>query len=64
MSFLSTLFKRKPGGTRVGNLIRSVVDNFTLGLYSAINPAPPSGGHSGAYTANGYDGGSAIHSDQ
>lgn len=32
MSFLSNLFKRKPGGTVVGNLLRTVASTVTGGI--------------------------------
>ncbi|MCG8329801.1 MAG: hypothetical protein MI974_19045 [Chitinophagales bacterium] len=34
------LFKKKPGGTFVGNLLRGVGDNFTGGIYSKVFKAP------------------------
>ena len=40
MGFFKKIFKRKPGGTFVGKLIRGVGDNFTGGLVSAIAPVP------------------------
>jgi len=38
MGFFKNIFKRKPGGTVVGNLVRGVADNFTGGLYSSVYP--------------------------
>ena len=32
MSFLSNIFKKKPGGTALGNIIRGVVSHATFGL--------------------------------
>lgn len=38
MGFFKNIFKRKPGGTVVGNLVRGVADNFSGGLYSSVYP--------------------------
>lgn len=40
MSFISNLFKKKPGGTFIGNLFRTVTGVATGGL---INLPPPAG---------------------
>lgn len=40
MSFFKKIFKKKPGGTFVGNILRGVGDKFTGGIYSSIFPRP------------------------
>ena len=41
MGWFKNLFKKKPGGTRLGNLLRTVGDHYTAGIYSMVFPAPP-----------------------
>lgn len=40
MSFLKNLFRKKDGGTLVGNLFRGVTSKLTGGVSDAINPIP------------------------
>lgn len=41
MGLFKNIFKKKPGGTFVGNMLRGIGDKFTGGLVSAAFPAPP-----------------------
>lgn len=40
MGFFKKLFKKKAGGTLVGNLFRGAGDAFTGGVYSSVFPQP------------------------
>ena len=42
MGLFQKLFKRQPGGSIVGNILRGVGDKFTGGLVSKLIPAPKS----------------------
>lgn len=41
MGWVADIFKKKPGGSFFGNLIRTIADVYTGGIYSTINPVRP-----------------------
>jgi hypothetical protein len=48
MALLKTLFKKKAGGTFVGNLIRSTASKFSGGISDLVLKAPPLNAPSGS----------------